>query len=148
MGQWSEHQNRITETVANTEILFFSDASINGACTVAYAVIYHPNKIGQGLITIKSRLAKRNLTIPRLELIAAQMSANLSQNTKNDLNNQIVTNFYARSVSTVVLHWLKDMIEYKLFVSDRVAEIREHSYFEWNYVPTRKQPSRFRQSRL
>ena len=82
MGQWSEHQNRITETVANTEILFFSDASINGAYTVAYAVIYHPNKIGQGLITIKSRLAKRNLTIPRLELIAAQMSANLSQNIK------------------------------------------------------------------
>ena len=82
MGQWSEHQNRITETVANTEILFFSDASINGACTVAYAVIYHPNKIGQGLITIKSRLAKRNLTISRLELMAAQMSANLSQNIK------------------------------------------------------------------
>ena len=55
----------------NIDIHLFSDASMNGVWTVQYAVIYQPNKISQGLITSKSRLAKRNLTIPRLELIAA-----------------------------------------------------------------------------
>ena len=65
----------IRKTIKNIDIHLFSDVSINGICTVAYAVIYQPNKISQGLITSKSRLAKRNLTIPRLELIAAQMSA-------------------------------------------------------------------------
>ena len=65
----------IRKTIKNIDIHLFSDVSINGVCTVAYAVIYQPNKISQGLITSKSRLSKRNLTIPRLELIAAQMSA-------------------------------------------------------------------------
>ena len=69
----------IRETITNIDIHLFSDASINGVCTIAYAVIYQPNKINQGLITSKSRLAKRNITIPWFELIAAQMSANLSQ---------------------------------------------------------------------
>ena len=83
----------IRKTIANIDIHLFSDASINGVCTIAYAVIYQLNKINQGLMTSKSRLAKRNLTIPRLELIAAQMSANLSQNMKNALSNQKVRNF-------------------------------------------------------
>ena len=55
------------------------------------------------------------------------MSANLSQNIKNALNNQNVRNFYAWSDSTVVLHWLKDKRECKVFVSNRVAKIRENS---------------------
>ena len=94
----------IRETITNIDIHLFSDASINGVCTVAYRVIYQPNKISQGLITSKSRLAKRNLTIPRFELIAAQMSAILSQNIKNALDNQNVRNFYAWSDCTVFLH--------------------------------------------
>ena len=101
----------IRETITNIDIHLFSDASINGVCTVAYRVIYQPNKISQGLITSKSRLEKKNLTIPRLELIAAQISANLSQNIKNALNNQNVRNFYAWSDSTIVLHWLRDKRE-------------------------------------
>ena len=89
------------------DVHLFSDASINGVCTVAYAVIYQPNKISQGLITNKSRLAKRNLKKPRFELMAAQMFANLAQNIKNALNNQNVRDFYVWLDSTVVLHWLK-----------------------------------------
>ena len=92
-------------------------------------------------MTSKSRLAKRNLTIARLELIAVQMSANLSQNIKNALNNQNVRNIYAWSDSTVVLHRLKNKREYKVFVSNRVAKIREYCCLKWNYVPTRKNPA-------
>ena len=119
----------------------FSDASINGVCTAAYAVKYQPNKVSQGLITSKTRLAKRNLTIPRLELTAAQISANLAQNIKNTLNNQNARNFYAWSDSTLVLHWLRYKGEYKVFHSDQVAKIREHSYIEWNYIPIRNNPA-------
>ena len=61
----------ISTRETNIDIHLFSDASMNGVWTVLYAVTYQPNKISQGLITSKSRLAKRNLTIPRLELIAA-----------------------------------------------------------------------------
>ena len=93
MGQRSEQRYKleiptsisIGETMKNIDIHLFSDVSINGVCITGYAVIYQAN-ISQGLITSKSRSMKRNLTIPRLELIAPQMPANLSQNIKNVLN--------------------------------------------------------------
>ena len=103
--------------------------------------IYQPNNISQGLITSKNRLEKRNLTILRLELRAARMSANLAQIIKNALDNQNVRNSYAWSDSTVVLHWMKDKGKYKVFVSKPAAKIREDSYSEWNYVPARNNPA-------
>ena len=82
----------IRKTMRNIAIHLFSDANVNGVYIVAYAVIYRSSNVSQVLIVSKSKLAKRNLTIPRLELIAAQMSANPSQNIKKSLNNQSVTN--------------------------------------------------------
>ena len=41
--------------------------------------------VNQGLVAASSRLAKKNLTIPRLEFIAGHMAANL-------VNTQFVTN--------------------------------------------------------
>ena len=58
------------------------------------------------------------------------MSVILSQNIKNALNNQNVRNFYAWSDSTVVLHWLKDKREFKVFVSNRVVNMTEHIYLK------------------
>lgn len=44
---------------------------------------------------------KWNLTMPHLQLIATQMSANPAQNIKNALNSKKVRNCYAWSDSTV-----------------------------------------------
>ena len=62
------------------------------------------------------------------------MSASLSQNIKKSLNNQSVRNFWPWPESAVVLSWLKDKGEYKVFVSNLVAKIREHNYLAWTYV--------------
>ena len=51
------------EPITEIDIHLFSDASIDGVCTVAYAVVYQPNKVSQSLITSKSRLAKENISI-------------------------------------------------------------------------------------
>ena len=53
----------IRETITNIGIHLFSDASMNGVCTVSYAVIYQPNKISQGLIMQISK-KKSNTTTP------------------------------------------------------------------------------------
>jgi len=42
-------------------------------------------EIGKGSIAAKSRLAKKNLTIPRLELVSAHMAANLVENVRTAL---------------------------------------------------------------
>lgn len=66
----------------------FGDTSGSGISSAVYAVITQASAVitqasgvSKGLIAAKSRLAKKNLTIPRLELVAAHMAANLVDST-------------------------------------------------------------------
>ena len=68
-------------------IYVFRDASLLGTLAVAYAVIRQSSGTKQGLIISKSKLSKKQLTIPRLELVAAQMVASLANNIRNSLSN-------------------------------------------------------------
>ena len=54
----------------------------------------------------KSRLEKKNLTIPRLELIATHMAANLLSNAEIALCKYPIPNCYGWSDNTTVLFWL------------------------------------------
>ena len=66
-----------------------------------YAVINQQNIFSQNLITSsKSRLARKNLSIPRLELLVAHTSANLAENVTTYLNKLSPRKIYARSDST------------------------------------------------
>ena len=49
----------------------FGDASKSGVSSVVYAAVQQGETKTQGLACAKSRLAKQNLTIPRLELVSA-----------------------------------------------------------------------------
>ena len=66
------------------------DASIRGTAAAIYVVIYQSSKVPQGLLTAKSRLLKRDLTIPRLKLVAIHMAANLCQNLKSALEGKTI----------------------------------------------------------
>ena len=52
---------------------------------MVYAVVQQESGKVQRLVTAKSRLAKTNLTIPRLELVAWHMAVNLAVNVRNAL---------------------------------------------------------------
>ena len=75
------HQEEVTAIELHT----FGDASIEGVGAAVYAVVKQPSGTTQQLVTAKSRLAKRSLTLPRLELLAAHMAANLAVNVSNAL---------------------------------------------------------------
>ena len=113
------------------DIHLFSDASLTGVCTVAYIVVNQKNISSQNLITSKSRLARKDLSIPRLELVTAHRSANLAEDVKTCLNKLSVRKIYAWSDSTTVPHWLKDNGEYKTFVGNRVSRNKGKSFIEW-----------------
>ena len=74
----------------------FSDASLAAVSTVAYAVVNQQNIFSQNLITQKSRLARKKLSIPRLELVAAHMLANLAENVKTCLSKLSVKNMHGQ----------------------------------------------------
>ena len=62
------------------ELHLFTDASTLACSTVAIAVVDQDSRKSKGLLASKSRLAKRNTSIPRLELVGGQMGANLARN--------------------------------------------------------------------
>ena len=56
----------------------FSDAIEIACSTVSIAVIDHGTDKVMGLLTSKCRIAKRNTSMPKLQLIGDHMSAKLS----------------------------------------------------------------------
>ena len=61
-----------------------------------YAVVHQDSSTNQGLVTAKARLAKKGLTIPRLDLVSIYMAANVVGNVimKNALEGCAVRSVY------------------------------------------------------
>ena len=128
------------QSVSEVTLHGFGDASSRGVCAVVYAVVNQGEEITQELVCAKSRLAKRNLTIPRLELISGHMAANLVANAQAAFSNQRVT-LHCWLDSTVALYWINDQGEYHQFVANRVNKIQQHNQITWHHVPTTDNPA-------
>ena len=114
--------------ISFVDLHVFGDASQDGVAALVYVVVWQESDSSQGLITAKSRLAKKGLTIPRLELVAGHMAANLIDNVKNALQSHPIMYAHAWLDSSVALHWINGKNHYKQFVSNRVAKIKEKDY--------------------
>ena len=119
----------------------FGDASKTGIASAVYAVVEQIGGTIQGLVCAKSRLAKRNLTIPRLELVAGHMAVNLATNVEKAIDRDLVKAVYCWLDSTVALYWIHGQGDYRQFVANRVTKIQEHSQVKWGHVPTHENPA-------
>ena len=99
----AQHQEEIT----SINLHAFGDASSQGVSAAVYAVTHQATGLSRGLVTAKSRLAKKGLTIPRLELVSGHMAANLVDNVKEVLQGCIVEGVHCWLNSSVALHWIK-----------------------------------------
>ena len=129
------------ESVKGIHLHAFGDASGNGVSAAVYAVVEQDSGANQGLLVSKSRLAKKGLSIPRLELISGQMAANLIDNVKQALKGQPIKSCTGWLDSTVALHWVKGQGNYKQFVHNRVKQIQSKDYITWRHVPTNDNPA-------
>ena len=64
------------------DLVVFGDASILANFAAVYAVHYQPSITNKGLLVSKSRISKKDVTIPRLELASAHMGTNLVSNVR------------------------------------------------------------------
>ena len=93
MREWSKWESNLPEQVSflrpiprhreaiiNITLHGFGDASAKGVCAAVYAVITQASGVSVALVTSNSRLAKRLLSILRLELVSAHMVTNLIVN--------------------------------------------------------------------
>ena len=125
------------ESTAAVDLHVFGDAGIVVAsCAVVYAKIHQPSVTNQGLVFSKSCISKKNLTIPRLELVSAYMTSNLIEDVKAVLKRCNIRSITGWTDSTVFLQGL-----YKIFVANRVSKILEKEYIKWYYVPTKQNPA-------
>lgn len=70
--------------------------------------MYQESGMHRSLLAAKAWLAKKGLTVPRLELISAHMAANIVDNVRRALEEYVVWFVCGWKDSTVVLHWIAD----------------------------------------
>ena len=112
------------DPVEKLEIHGFGDVSGEGLCAAVYTVATQLSEVAQGLLASKARLAKKGQTIPRLELVASHMVTNLVTSASRALSH-IPHEKHCWSDSTVALWWIKGEGQYKQFLANRVAKIRD-----------------------
>ena len=124
------------------ELHVFADASNLACSAVTIAVVEHSSGTIKGLLTSKSRISKRNTSIPRLELVGAHMAANMAKNLRNALHRHPIKTIVIWLDSMVVLYWLTNPGKpWKTFVSNRIkkiAEITNELGIIWKYCPSNK----------
>ena len=82
------------EPVRAIDLHVFGDTSRTGTAAAVYVVVHQDSSTNQGLVTAKARLAKKGVTIHRLELVSIHMAANLVDNVRNALEGCAVRSVY------------------------------------------------------
>lgn len=121
------------------DIHFFSDASQDAYSSCCYIRSQSSDQtVTVSLLCSKTKVAPiKTLFIPRLELCAALLSAQLSQQVQKALNFNLPIYFWIDS--QVVLAWLNyEPNQLEIFVANRVSKIHHCSKpDQWHYVPTK-----------
>ncbi|XP_045456195.1 uncharacterized protein LOC123666030 [Melitaea cinxia] len=134
----------LCDSPSSIELHSFSDASQSayGACLYMRSLDSLGN-VTVSLLCGKSKVAPiKPMTIPRLELCAALLSARLVKTTIDSLRCQNVRLIHWCD-SSVVLGWLRaNFSNLKTFVANRIVEICELTDANsWRYVPSSENPA-------
>ncbi|VEN55472.1 unnamed protein product [Callosobruchus maculatus] len=128
-----------------TEIHAFCDASEKSYAAVVYLrQVSTENSISVHLVCAKTRVAPlKRLSIPRLELCAALLAAELIDCVSHIMVTQKIDNVCAWTDSKVVVTWVKSSPHrWRSFVANRVAIIQEKvAPDSWYHVVGKENPS-------
>ena len=134
----------LCKNAVSTELHGFSDASQGayGACIYIRTVDQYRN-VQVHLLSSKTRVSPlKSISIPRLELCAGLLLAQLFEKIRNSLTIQF-DKYFLWSDSTVTLAWIRaSPHNLQVFVGNRVAEIQRLTHVSsWRYVPTDSNPA-------
>jgi hypothetical protein len=127
-----------------TELHHFSDASTTGIGQVSYLrVIDEFENIHVSIVSAKARVApKKTVTMPRMELQAAVLSAKMATFLTKELELSLCSHHFWTD-SKVVLGYVKNEIrQFHMYVSNRVKLIRDRSEpGQWHFIPGELNPA-------
>lgn len=133
------------DSPASIQLHCFADASQNAFATCIYIrCVDSKGNVSVKLLCAKARVTQiKKSTIPRYELAAALLGAQLSAKVCQSLTCNIDKKYFW-SDSTIVLAWIKNVnpSNLKQFVYNRINEIHELTdKSSWNHVPTDMNPA-------
>lgn len=129
------------ENSSDTTIHIFCDASKSAYASCIFLRTIIEEKILVSLVIAKSRIAPKNITLPRLELLATLLGVRLYKTVKNVREfSEIKTYFWSDSM--VALTWIRTRGQWKMFVENRVREIRSITEInDWYHIPGKINPA-------
>lgn len=155
--QWKRDLHRLKEiaiprcyhppdfgNIVRVELHHFSDASNIGYGACSYLRYKNgKDEVHCSLVLAKARVAPTKLmSIPRLELSAAVISARLSVMLKTELGMQIDEEFFWTDSQVVLAYISNEARRFHVFVANRVQLIRETTNpAQWHYVDTAENPA-------
>ncbi|XP_055527986.1 uncharacterized protein LOC129720529 [Wyeomyia smithii] len=121
------------------QLHIFADASEKAYGCVGYFRILAGEVPRCALVQAKSKVAPiKQVSIPRLELMAAVQGVRFAENIKDNHSLNIEQVFYWTDSRTVHSWVVSDQRKYKAFVAFRIGEIISRSRpSEWRWVPTK-----------
>lgn len=134
---------RYSSKCQNTSLHGFADASEEAYAAVVYLCTELNGTIHVSLVTAKTKVAPlKKITIPHLELSAAQLLAKLMTKVRKALKIDNMS-IYAWTDSMVVLGWLAaPPHKWQTFVANRVSQIQEVVPPDsWRHIPTKLNPA-------
>ncbi|KAL9977438.1 hypothetical protein ACROYT_G014841 [Oculina patagonica] len=122
----------------------FGDASEQAFCAVAYfRFCYASGAVRCAFVTAKTRVApKKPLSIPRLELQAAVLSARLAAVVIKE-HDYIIDSTYYWTDSSTVFQWIRGVSKrHPAFIANRIGEILDSTEpNQWNHCPGQLNPA-------
>lgn len=126
------------------EVHHFSDASTSGYGQCSYLrLINTRNRAHCSFLTGKARVTPlKQITVPRLELVAATLSAKMSQLLSTELMYPEQKDIFWTDSKTVLGYINNEARKFQVFVANRVQQIRNLTDpSKWNYVESAKNPA-------
>ena len=126
------------------ELHHFSDASSTGYGQCSYLrVLNSQDEVSCCLILGKARVAPLKVTtIPRLELAAAVVSANMANVLRDELSYKISEEYFWTDSQITLGYINNDERRFHVFVANRIRQIRDSSKVkQWRYVKGEDNPA-------
>ncbi|GFW74357.1 uncharacterized protein TNCV_2412561 [Trichonephila clavipes] len=129
--------------IDNIQIHCFSDSSKKAYGTVVYLRIALKNgKTFTNFVASKCRVDPlKTISLPRLELMGALLSARLSYKISKTIN--YITSRYFWTDSSITYFWIKgSAARFKPFVKNRIQDIQKYTDpIEWRHCPGKDNPA-------
>ena len=140
----SSFYRHVPDSPSAIELHVFGDASEQAFCSVAYLrFCYTSGAVKCAIVMAKTRVApKKPLSIPKLELQAAVLSARLSLVVIKE-HDYIIDSTYFWTDSSTVFQWILGVSKrHPAFIANRIGEILDSTDpCQWNHCPGMLNPA-------